>query len=187
MPGTNPFLVFTRRFDVVGIRYMITGSVAATIYGEPRLTNDVDIVAVVADVQIAQLTAEFPLSEFYLPPEDVIRVERARSHRGHFNIIHHATGFKADVYLAGRDPLHEWGLTNVRHVAIEDTTVPLAPPEYVIVRKLEFYREGGSEKHLLDIRAMLAGAATAVDTARIDAFAEERGLAELWQAAKSAG
>lgn len=38
---------------------------------------------------------------------------------------------------------------------VEDEPVHVAPPEYVIVRKLEFYREGGSEKHLRDIEAML--------------------------------
>jgi len=186
MHETNPFLLFTRRFDAIGIRYMVTGSVAATIYGEPRLTNDVDIVAVVADAEIAALAVKFPLSEFYLPPGEVIRVETARPHRGHFNIIHRATGFKADVYLAGRDPLHDWGLAHTRHVAVDGAPVPVAPPEYVIVRKLEFFREGGSEKHLHDIRAILAGAAVLVDLPRIDAFAAERGLTELWRTAQAA-
>ena len=181
MHETNPFLIFTRRFDAIGVRYMITGSVAATIYGEPRLTNDVDVVAAVMDSQVGRLADVFPLSEFYLPPEEVIRVENARTHRGHFNIIHHASGFKADVYLTGRDSLHEWGMANARHVEVEGMVVSVAPPEYVVVRKLEFYREGGSEKHLNDIRAMLAGAIASADIAIIDAFAEERGLTEVWR------
>ena len=38
------FLGYTRAFEALGVLYMITGSVAATLYGEPRVTHDVDIV-----------------------------------------------------------------------------------------------------------------------------------------------
>lgn len=62
---------------------------------------------------------------------------------------------KADVYVAADDDLHRWGLANRRLVLFEGMELPLAPPEYVIVRKLEFWREGGSEKHVRDVRAML--------------------------------
>ena len=45
MPAPEPFLIFTRKFHELGIPYMISGSVAAIFYGEPRLTSDVDIIA----------------------------------------------------------------------------------------------------------------------------------------------
>ena len=44
MPSPEPFLIFTRTLNELGIRYMVSGSVAAIYYGEPRLTNDVDII-----------------------------------------------------------------------------------------------------------------------------------------------
>jgi hypothetical protein len=66
------------------------------------------------------------------------------------------TGFKADLYLTGRDELEAWAFRFQRRVRFEGETVALVPPEYVIVRKLEYYREGGSEKHLRDLRSMLA-------------------------------
>ena len=56
----------------------------------------------------------------------------------------------------------------------------MAPPEYVIVRKLEYYREGRSDKHLRDIRFILA--ATAVDRAMIGLEVAERGLSIEWHA-----
>src|SRR6185295_9277694 len=99
--ATNPFLIFATRLEATGIPYMITGSVAATLYGEPRLTNDIDIVALILDTHLATIASVFPPHEFYLPPEEVLRVEAARTHRGHFNIIHHTSGYKADVYIAG--------------------------------------------------------------------------------------
>jgi hypothetical protein len=91
---------------------------------------------------IARLPEVFPPAEFYCPPAEVIAVEVAREQRGHFNIIHHETGFKADVFLSGRDPLHAWGLARARQLEMEGQVLVVAPPEDVIVRKLEYYREG---------------------------------------------
>jgi hypothetical protein len=75
-----------------------------------------------------------------------MRAEHSRGVRGHFNIIHHDTGFKADIYLAGRDPLHAWAFKHRREIETAETTLSVAPPEYVIIRKLEFHREGQSKK-----------------------------------------
>ena len=184
MPAINPALLFTRKLDDVGVRYMVTGSVAATIYGEPRLTNDVDIVARIEVAQVAPLSEAFPLSQFYFPPEEVVRIEIARTHRGHFNVIHHATGFKADVYLAGQERLHEWGMANRRQIEIEGTAISVAPPEYVIVRKLGYYREGGSEKHVNDIRAMLRCGTARIELETVARLAAEDGLMEAWELAQ---
>ena len=106
-------------------------------------------------------------------------VECARESRGHFNLIHHATGMKADVYIAS-DALHRWGLAHRRHISLGSGKLALAPPEYVILRKLEFWREGGSEKHLRDVRAMLA-TDLALDQSFLDAELRQRGLDEAWR------
>ena len=87
----------------------------------------------------------FPDEEFYCPPPDVLRFEAMRSSRGHFNVIEHASGFKADMYPAGRDPLHAWALPRATQLEYAGHTLRVAPPEYVIVRKLEFFREGGAK------------------------------------------
>ncbi len=50
-----------------------------------------------------------PAEEYYCPPLEVIDSERTRDQRGHFNLIHHETGFKADIYLVGSDELHRGG------------------------------------------------------------------------------
>jgi hypothetical protein len=55
----------------------------------------------------------------------------------------------------------------------------IAPPEYVIIGKLEFFREGGSEKHLSDIRAMQLN--TELDNALLEKEIARRGLQEAWQ------
>ena len=162
---------------------MVTGSVAATVYGEPRLTHDVDLVAVLDPARIDRLAQAFPPSEFYCPPVEEITLEAAREGRGHFNLIHHETGFKADVYLAGRDPLHAWGLSRTRSLELDGEPIAVAPPEYVIVRKLEYFREGGSEKHLRDIRSMLEHSPDQIDRVELERLVASRGLKEAWKAA----
>jgi len=47
-------------FEELNIRYVVTGSVASMAYGEPRLTNDIDIVADIKIEQIALLERYFP-------------------------------------------------------------------------------------------------------------------------------
>jgi len=180
MAETNFFFSFTRRLESLGVQYMVTGGVAAIVYGEPRFTRDVDLVVALSQEQAARLPAVFPLSEFYCPPEEVLRVEIAREQRGHFNIIEHATGFKADVYLAGGDALHAWGLANVRRIQIDEDTIVIAPPEYVIVRKLEYFQEGGSEKHLRDIRSMLSISQDIASSPDIERLIRERHLQDVW-------
>lgn len=154
MSETDLVLLYTRRLERAGFTYMITGSVAGVFYGEPRVTHDVDLVLALARSDTARIAELFPLDEFY-PPEEIIVQEVLRAQRGHFNLIHHESGFKADVYLANRDPFHKWALSERRLVEVDGEPVHVAPLEYVIVRKLEFYREGGSEKHLRDIEGML--------------------------------
>ena len=180
MAEPNRFLVFTRRLEALGARYMVTGSVAAIAYSAPRFTYDIDIVVVLDRAQIARLPEIFPDAEFYLPPLETITAE-AREQRGHFNIIHHETSFKADMYLAGGDPLHAWGLARARRLDVAGEPLTVAPPEYVIVRKLEFYREGGSEKHLSDIRSMLDTSPDAIDHAELERIISERGLQDEWK------
>jgi hypothetical protein len=187
MPETegNVFLLFTRALNALGIRYMVTGSVASIAYGEARLTHDVDIVVDVLDADVERLAAAFPASDFYLPPAEVIRIEVSRPQRGHFNIIHHETGFKADVYPRGRDRLSSWGMENRRRFVIEGSDVWFAPPEYVILRKLEYFREGGSEKHLRDIEGILATSADLVNLGEVERRAESLGLRAEWEALRA--
>lgn len=127
----------------------------------------------------------FPLKDFYLPPLEVIRAEQARSMRGHFNIIHHDTGYKADAYLLRTDPLHQWAFPRRRPIALEGGPLFMAPPEYVILRKLEFFREGGSTKHLTDIAGVLRVSRDLLDMAELLRLVGSRGLSEAWEKAEA--
>lgn len=115
------------RLNATGIKWMATGSIAAMSYGEYRVTNDIDIVLLLVGSNIDKLVAAFPLEEFYCPPVDVIKAEAARDEHGHFNLIHHETGFKADVYIPGKDALCAWALKQRRPVELADSRIWIAP------------------------------------------------------------
>lgn len=174
---------FTRPLEEREIVYMITGSVASMVYAEPRATLDVDLVIELPLERTEEFLGAFPEADFYRPPLEVVREECARESRGHFNLIHHDMGFKADVYLAGADPLHRWALDHRRRIEHDDAPFTLAPPEYVILRKLEFWREGRSDKHLRDIRGLLMSNLD-LDEGFLHREIASRGLDDAWQRAK---
>ena len=80
--------LFVAPLNRLGVMYMVTGSVASGTYSHIRFTNDVDLVAVLSDVDADRLHAAFDTPAFYVPPLDVIHTERARSEHGHINLIH---------------------------------------------------------------------------------------------------
>lgn len=178
--------IFIRPLLQNQVRFLVTGSMASMVYGEPRMTHDLDLVVFLSDVQIRRLPEWFGPPDFYCPTVDIIAVEAARPQRGHVNLIHVPSGFKADLYFAGRDPLHAWAFRNARVLPMNGESVPVAPPEYVIIRKLEYFREGGSEKHLRDIRLMLKVSRENIDVPEIMRFVADLGLEKAWSKATQA-
>ncbi len=150
-------------------------------YGEPRFTMDVDLVAELTEPDVAKLAKIFPGHDYYLPPADIILNEMRRAPHGHFNVIHVDTGLKADFYPPRQGPEWSWVWENRRCHQVEGHPAYFAPPEYVILAKLEFFREGGSEKHLRDIRGMLAVSGEQIDRTRIEDAVTKLGLAEQWR------
>lgn len=184
MPEPNLFQIFVTCLNRANIKYMVTGAVASILYGEPRLTHDIDLVVELKKEHADKFVETFPLKEFYCPPLEVIKLEISRPIRGHFNIIHQQTGFKADVYLLGEDELHIWGMSRRRKFDFGGEPIWLAPPEYVILRKLEYYREGGSEKHLRDIVSMIEISSDQMDFNELQQKIRSYGLEKEWQKIK---
>ncbi len=164
---------------------MITGGAAAIVYGEPRLTNDGDVVLAMQPEDVMQVAAAFESADTNVPPTEVLEIEAARRTHGHFIVIHGPTSLRADVNIAGDDPLHAWGLARRRLLRVGELDVSLAPPEYVTVRKLEYASQGGGDRHLRDIARILERRLAPIDVEVISEFASARGLGGLWQAART--
>lgn len=184
MDTYDPVNYFVKPIHDAGMWYMISGSIAAMQYGEPRYTGDVDVVISISPAEAAQLASIFPESDYYCPPIGVILVELKRPERAHFNLIHIESGLKADFYPSQTHSRFDWAKKNRRMLDIHGTGFWFAPPEYVILRKLEYYREGGSEKHLRDIRSMLVVQGDRIDRAFIASMASELGLIDQWEIVK---
>jgi hypothetical protein len=185
MPQPSLPEIFTGPLNRLEIPYVVTGATAAIVYGEPRLTNDLDLVVLLKNEDVGGFIGAFPPETFYCPPPEVLKIEIKRPYRGHFNLIHHETGTKADIYLAGEDELHRWALSQRRKIVLESQHVWIAPPEYVILRKLQYYREGGSEKHLKDIGGMLALSSGQIDFQLMEEMVQFYGLEREWQKVRS--
>ena len=181
MRPTDLIAVFAPRFDAAGIEWMIAGGVASIVYGEPRLTQDLDVVARLTKPDVERFSRQFPEPEFYCAPQEVIAEEASRDASGHFNVLHNATGARADVYLSGKDPLARRGLAGRRIVELLGRPTPIASPEYVILHKLRFRQQGASDRHLRDIRAMLRVLGSTVDVAALTRDAADLGLSDMWR------
>ncbi len=179
---TPPDLIalFVVPLNQLGIDYFITGAVAAVVYGEPRLTRDLDVVLALRPGDAVRLGGAFPESAFYVPPLEVIEEEARRPRGGHFNIIHHGTTLRADCYAAGDDPLHAWALSHRRASRVGGVDVWIAPLEYVVVRKLEWHRDSGSSKHLEDVRAMVRVSGDHMDRGELNGWITRLGLEGQW-------
>lgn len=182
MRPTDLIAVFAPPLIASGIEWMVAGGVAAIVYGEPRFTQDLDIVVSLLPSRAREVAAQFPESAFYCPPEAVIAEEASRDAFGHFNLLHLETDARADVYLAGRDLLARQGLDAKRSIILSGLTIPLAPPEYVILHKLRFRQQGASERHLRDIRAMLRVLGDSIDVTTLRSDAAAMGLQVEWDA-----
>lgn len=166
------------RLHELEIPYAVVGSFASSVWGESRLTQDIDIIVDLKLVQVAQLCAAFPDPEFYVTSSAVREaIERA----GQFNVIHPSSGNKLDFMVAGRAAWQREQLTRSKQAPVfSDLSVSVAAPEDVILGKLIYYRDGGSEKHLRDIAGILNQSQPLIDREYLDRQTKLLNVDDLW-------
>jgi hypothetical protein len=162
------------------VAYCLGGSLASGVYGEPRYTHDIDVVVDLRMDQVAQLCEAFPSPDFYVSQQ---AAREAVTIRGQFNVIHPASGQKIDFMIVRDDA---WGRGQMTRRRREEIVAGrpgyTAAPEDVIIAKLWYYHEGGSDKHLRDIAAMLQVSGELIDVADIEKWVEQLGYVEEWNA-----
>lgn len=167
-------------FEALGIEYMIGGSQASIYYGEPRFTQDIDVVADVALSHLPGLIERFPFPEFYLSEE---AAREAITHRGQFNIIHPASGLKVDVLLKKDSPYDRIQFERrQRQPLVPGRDAYFAQPEDIILYKMLYFKAGRSERHLRDIAGMLAVSGAEIDAQYVAEWASRLGLSDIWEA-----
>lgn len=165
----------------LGIPYMIGGSVAAMAYGVPRLTLDMDVI-VDMDFEQAKVFASSLGSEYYVSLESI---QEAIETRGHFNIIQSEVGIKVDFYVLSEDEFSREEFKRRRKEALDQEKMAVfATPEDTLIKKLEWFKMGESQKHLEDIRGMLKISGGKLDLKYIDKWTIKMGLYDIWQKLK---
>ena len=161
------------------VPYAIVGSQASMAYGEARFTNDIDVVVALTAANLREFSAAFPDSDFYIS-EDGARMAVVRG--GQFNIIYPESGLKIDV-IVPKDESERAQLDRaIRRPTAAKRDALYGAPEDIILKKMEAYREGGSEKHLRDIASMVKVLKERIDRVYIERHALTRGYTDLWQA-----
>lgn len=167
-------------FDSIGIDYMIGGSQASVYYGEPRFTQDIDIVARLRREDLPALAEAFPDPEFYLDPDTAAE---AIDTRGQFNIIHPSSGLKVDVFVSKDTEYDRLRLERRQRLPLlADQDAYFARAEDIVLYKLLYFREGESDVHLRDIVGILRVSGETLDAGYVTEWADRLGVRDLWEA-----
>lgn len=164
----------------LGIRYFVTGSSAISLHGNPRLTNDINVFIDMPLNLVADFCAGFPPDDFYVDEHAVTEAIRAKHF---FNVIHPATGLKIDFIVLSESPFDRLRYARRKLMPVfPGVAVSFASPEDVILKKLVYFKEGGSEKHLRDIGGILRVQGNALDRAYIEQWAQTLSVLPEWRA-----
>lgn len=180
---TSLIALYVRPLNALGFPYLVTGGVAAIVYGEPRFTRDIDLVIALRPEDAVAIAATWTADAFYVPPLETLVTESRRAQHGHFNISHHDTGLRADCYVAGDDALHAWAFERPHLEQVGADTIRLAPIEYVILRKLSYFQMGESDRHLADVAMMVKTRGDLIDRSALTSWISRMGLEVEWNRA----
>lgn len=180
MVSADGFEALRMALDRAHIRYAVGGSWASTAYGEPRLTNDVDILAELTSQNLSAFLNALPDS-FYFDTEDAATALRSGKP---FNVIHMPTAFKFDLFAASAFPLGTDELDRAVFLAntgLSKDAVPFVTPEDIVLAKLHWFRLGGevSSVQWRDIEGIVRGRQDELDRDYLLRGAAKTGVSDL--------
>ena len=179
MSQSELLALLAETFARLGIDHMITGSLASSLYGEPRATHDIDVVAQFDEQHVVPLVAAFSAPNFYLTEEGI---RDALGPVGMFNLVDMESGVKVDVWRLTADAFDVARFARRRPEEIDRHTIVFSSPEDTILAKLHWAKlSGGSEKQLTDAVRVYETQYDALDHAYLSKWVQELKMSELWQ------
>ncbi|MGH7672070.1 MAG: hypothetical protein ACREMC_04165 [Gemmatimonadales bacterium] len=166
--------------DRLGVPYVAAGSFASSVHGEPRSTDDVDLVADLRPGRAAAFVAALG-REWYVSAD---AVREAVAGGGSFNAVHLASGVKLDVFVVGSDRFDAHRVASggpVRVGGDPGAVLRVDTAEHTVLRKLEWFRRGGevSDRQWRDVVGVLRAQGARLDRRELAAWAERLGVSDL--------
>lgn len=168
-----------RAFEGLRIPYVVGGSVASTLHGEARMTQDIDVLVDIAPWQVAAVIGA--LTGFMIDP---VATSAAVGAGDAFQAIDAATGWKIDLF-----PVHDEAADRAqlaRRIRVELDAAHadaawFASPEDIVLRKLDWFRRSGGvlERQLRDVIGVLKVQRGRLDEAYLTEHARRRDLVDL--------
>jgi hypothetical protein len=169
------FLVLiAERLDRGNIPYMLSGSVALSMYAQPRMTRDVDFVIEIEEAQVDKFVELFE-ADCYIDRESVLEAAQTR---GMFNIIHETWVIKADFVVRKDQPYRKTEFDRRRTVSIGGKTFSIVTAEDLLLSKLLWAKTSQSDLQLGDVRNLILSD-KALDWPYVRRWAQKLGVVDL--------
>lgn len=166
----------TQGLNDLKVPYFLTGSFAVSYYGKPRATHDIDFKIILPVGEIQKLTRYFS-PQFYVSEEGI---QEALKHQTMFNLIHHETGTKVDLWILKKDPFDQERWKRRKIIPLFGLQTAITTAEDLILIKLKWFQESESDKHLNDVRGILEIQDDKIDKSYIQQWVTSLGLQKEW-------
>ena len=177
----SPIATIVAELERSGIPHMVAGSFASTLHGEPRTTQDIDLVIDPDWPSLHRFAHELDPSRCYVSEE---AVREAWERRGQFNVVLLDSGWKVDLILRKDRPFSRTEFERRQPATIGDTQVFVATAEDTILAKLERASAGESERQIRDVVGILGLSGDRLDRGYIERWVCELGLQKIWTRAE---
>lgn len=164
------------------IQYMLTGSIASSLQGEPRSTHDIDIVIDIHKTLVKELVEVFPPPDYYL---DENRILNAIDTHGMFNLIDVKEGDKVDFWILTDEPFDQSRFSRRYAEEVFGESMLFSSPEDTILAKLRWAKlSGGSEKQFIDALRVYEIQFDTLDINYLEYWVKKLDVISLWKRLK---
>ncbi len=166
-----------RVFDELGIRYLVGGSVASSLLGEPRATNDIDLLVELEVRDVTRVTLALG-DDFSVDEEALLDAVKRRAS---WNIFYLPLVTKIDLFIKGANPFHDTELDRRRKITLGSSVLYVASAEDIVLQKLSWYRSGGevSPTQWRDVLGVLAVSGDQMDRDYLIAWSQRLNVSDL--------
>jgi hypothetical protein len=167
--------------EAAGIPYMLVGSFASSTHGIPRATKDIDIVIAPARDQLRLLIEQFPPARYHAVLEEAWF---AFDHQSLFNVTDYETGWRVDFIIAKSSDFSATEFGRRREIEVAGSRLYVASPEDVVIAKLDWAKQGGSDRQIEDAATIISTQGDDLDIPYIERWVASLELQAQWRAAR---